>query len=74
MVVLLAGTHECLALEAPSDRGVHYLVYKSNQQLHTLRWLNPQEFGPFDHKWKPGKVGEEGADILCTDKDGDLGR
>ncbi len=55
---------------APSDRGVHYLVYRSNQELHTLRWLNPQVFGPFDHKWK--KLAEEGADILCTDKDGDL--
>ena len=45
-------------------------MYKSNQELHTLRWLNPQVFGPFDHRWK--KVAKEGADILCTDKDGDL--
>ena len=57
---------------SPSGDGVHFLVYKQNQELHTLRWLNPQIFGPFDHQWKPGKVGEEGADILCTDKDGDL--
>ena len=57
---------------SPADRGVHYLVYKADQELHTLRWLDPQRFGPFDHQWKPGKVGEEGADILCTDKDGDL--
>ena len=27
--------------ESPSERGVHYLVYKENQELHTLRWLNP---------------------------------
>ena len=58
---------------SPSDRGVHYLVYKSNQELHTLRWLNPETFGPFDHKWNvPGAKDTEGADILCTDEDGDL--
>ena len=61
---------------SPSDRGVHYLVYKAEkEELHTLRWLNPEVFGPFDHKWKvPGdaKTDAEGADILCTDDDGDL--
>ncbi len=56
--------------ESPSERGVHYLVYKENQELHTLRWLNPDVFGPFDHKWKVEDV--EGADILCTNEDGDL--
>ena len=30
-------------------------------------------FGPFDHKWKvPGSADTAGADILCTDEDGDL--
>jgi hypothetical protein len=59
--------------ESPSERGVHYLVYKQNQELHTLRWLNPETFGPFDHKWKvPGSKDTAGADILCTDEDGDL--
>ena len=61
---------------SPSDRGVHYLVYKAeNEELHTLRWLNPEVFGPFDHKWKvPGDkdTAAKGADILCTDDDGDL--
>ena len=71
-----------VALESPSERGVHYLVYKQNQELHTLRWLNPDVFGPFDHVWKPdgtdddgepiSYVGVEGADILCTNDDGDL--
>ena len=62
-----------VALESPSERGVHYLVYKQNQELHTLRWLNPETFGPFDHKWKvPGSKDTAGADILCTDEDGDL--
>ena len=55
---------------SPSDRGVHYLVYKSNQELHTLHWLDPKKFGPFDHIWKVAN--KEGADILCTDEDGDL--
>lgn len=58
---------------SPSQRGVHYLVYKSeNEELHTLSWLNPSTFGPYDHVWKPGKENEEGADILCTDEDGHL--
>ena len=60
---------------SPSDDGVHYLVYKSDQELHTLRWLNPQTYGPFDHKWsEPGSADKDakGADILCTDEDGDL--
>ena len=57
---------------SPSQRGVHYLVYKSaNQELHTLHWLDPETFGPFDHIWKDD-ANEEGADILCTDEDGDL--
>ena len=44
-----------IRIASPSDRGVHFLVYKANQELHTLRWLNPEVFGPFDHKWKvPG--------------------
>ena len=61
---------------SPSDRGVHYLVYKAEkEELHTLRWLNPEHFGPFDHKWEvPGDADTDakGADILCTDDDGDL--
>ena len=56
--------------ESPSDRGVHYLEYKNDGQLHTVRWLNPAIFGPFDHIWKVAN--KEGADILCTNKDGDL--
>ena len=61
---------------SPSDRGVHYLVYKAEkEELHTLRWLNPETYGPFDHKWKVKGGSDkdaEGADILCTDDDGDL--
>ena len=60
---------------SPSDRGVHYLVYLDDEELHTLRWLDPQTFGPFDHKWKVSggpDTDAKGADILCTDEDGDL--
>ena len=59
-----------VAPQSPSDHGTHYLVYKENQENHTLRWLNPEVFGPFDHKWKVAD--KEGADILCTNEDGDL--
>ena len=59
--------------ESPSDRGTHYLVYKENQEQHTLRWLNPEVFGPFDHVWKDKtRADAAGADLLCTDEDGDL--
>ena len=60
---------------SPSDQGVHYLVYKDDGQLHTLRWLGPDTYGPFDHTWKnsPDEDGDNaGADILCTNKEGDL--
>ena len=60
---------------SPSGDGVHYLVYKQDQELHTLSWLNPEIFGPFDHTWEvSGSATEDakGADILCTDEDGDL--
>ena len=43
---------------SPADRGVHYLVYKDDQELHTLRWLNPKRFGPFDHVFKVGPEGD----------------
>ncbi len=62
-------------LDSPADRGVHYLVYKDDQELHTLRWLNPKTYGPFDHVWdnSPSEDGDDaGADILCTNLDGDL--
>ena len=64
-----------MTLASPSDQGVHYLVYKDDGQLHTLRWLGPDLFGPFDHTWKnsPDVDGDDaGADILCTNRDGDL--
>ena len=51
------------------------LCTKANQELHTLRWLNPEVFGPFDHKWNvrgDKDTDAKGADILCTDEDGDL--
>jgi hypothetical protein len=64
----IAGDH--MTEESPSDQGVHYLVYKADGQLHTFSWLNPAIYGPFDHTWKdPNK---KGADILCTNDDGDL--
>ena len=72
------GSHSMMMTKSdssPSDRGVHFLVYKDDEELHTLRWLDPQTFGPFDHKWKEegdADTAAKGADILCTDKDGDL--
>ena len=60
---------------SPSGSGVHFLVYKENQELHTLHWLDPARFGPFDHTWKDrgsASKAAKGADILCTDEDGDL--
>ena len=61
--------------ESPSGDGVHYLVYKQDQEAHTLSWLNPKIYGPFDHIWEvsgSATVDAKGADILCSDEDGDL--
>ena len=66
----ITGDH--MTEDSPSDQGVHYLVYKDDGPLHTFRWLNPAIYGPFDHTWKDGKIGDKGADILCTNDDGDL--
>ncbi len=69
---------------SPSGDGVHFLVYKPDQELHRLYWLNPEFFGPYDHEWnyvdhdsnsatdKVPAVGVEGADILCVKSDGEL--
>ncbi len=56
----------------PETEGSHYIVYKGDGEHHEFRWLNPAIFGPFDHVWKPGEKGDEGADLLCIQDDGDL--
>ena len=60
---------------SPSDYGVNYLVYKADGELHTLRWLGAETYGPFDHIWLVNydtKANTKGADILCSNEDGDL--
>ncbi len=57
-----------------THRGTHFLVYLQDQDLHLFNWLNPSWFGPFDHEWKRSKEGKEGADILCMEDDGSVGR
>ena len=59
-------------IDDPETEGSHYIVYKGDGEHHEFRWLNPAIFGPFDHVWKPGKVSEEGADLLCMQDNGDL--
>ena len=51
---------------SPANRGVHYLVYESDQALHTLRWLNPKLYGPFDHRWKTSESGNGTAAVGNT--------
>lgn len=51
---------------SPANRGVHYLVYRANQELHTLRWLNPKLYGPFDHRWKTAKAAYGTAAVGTT--------
>lgn len=59
-------------IDDPDTQGSHYIVYKGDGEHHEFRWLNPAVFGPFDHVWKPGEKGDEGADLLCTQKNNDL--
>lgn len=59
-------------IDDPETEGSHYIVYKGDGEHHEFRWLNPAIFGPFDHVWKPGEKGDEGADLLCTQENGDL--
>ena len=62
-----------LASPSPANRGVHYLVYRANQELHTLRWLNPKLYGPFDHRWKKSASGNGTDGVSGFSVDPDVG-
>lgn len=53
-------------------QGAHYAFYDARDESgqHYFRWLNPGDFGPFDHilDTKDNKQ----ADMLSLDKDGDV--
>ena len=59
-----------VGLEDDDYKGAHFSLYGAADEAgqHYFRWLNPADYGPFDH----GPVGDKQADMLSLDKDGDV--
>ena len=59
-------------------KGVHFALYgvEGEAGQHYFRWLNPGDYGPFDHlldmDHSPARDAGEQADMLSFDKDGDV--
>ena len=53
-------------------RGTHFALYTAKEEAgqHYFRWLNPGDYGPFDHVLD--KKDNKQADMLSLDKDGDV--
>ena len=54
-------------------KGVHFALYGAANEAgqHYFRWLNPADYGPFDHILDKSKDMKQ-ADMLSLDKDGDV--
>ena len=59
-------------LQDDDYKGAHFSLYGAEQEdgQHYFRWLNPGDYGPFDHVLDKAK-GEQ-ADMLSFDKDGEV--
>ena len=59
-------------------KGVHFALYgvEGEAGQHYFRWLNPGDYGPFDHlldmDHSPARDAGEQADMLSFDEDGDV--
>ena len=53
-------------------QGAHFALYDATMEAgqHYFRWLNPGDYGPFDHVLD--KADGKQADMLSLDKDGDV--
>ncbi|MYD90502.1 MAG: fibronectin type III domain-containing protein [Caldilineaceae bacterium SB0662_bin_9] len=54
-------------------KGAHFSLYGAENEAgqHYFRWLNPADYGPFDHTILDNEDSNE-ADMLSLDKDGDV--
>ena len=61
-----------VALEDKDYQGAHFAFYDAESEAgqHYFRWLNPADYGPFDHVLD--KTDGKQADMLSLDKDGDV--
>ncbi len=61
-----------VGLEDTEFQGAHFGFYDADNEAgqHYFRWLNPAEYGPFDHI-RDAKDGKQ-ADMLSFDKDGNV--
>ena len=63
-------------LEDDDFKGAHFGLYGARGEAgqHYFRWLNPGDYGPFDHllDTDAGRDSGKQADMLSLDKDGDV--
>ena len=61
-------------LEDEDFQGAHFAFYDAENEAdqHYFRWLNPSDYGPFDHVLDVGDDPNDQADMLSLDDDGDV--
>ena len=61
-------------LEDEDYQGAHFAFYDARNEAdqHYFRWLNPSDYGPFDHVLDVGDDPNDQADMLSLDDDGDV--
>ena len=71
-----ANTWWTVNLEDDDFKGAHFGLYgaRGESGQHYFRWLNPGDYGPFDHLLDTDASRDSGkqADMLSLDKDGDV--
>ncbi len=63
-----------VGLEDDDFKGAHFALYGAENEAgqHYFRWLNPADYGPFDHTIIVDGDDMHEADMLSLDKDGDV--
>ena len=66
-------TWRLIDLQDDDYKGTHFALYgaRDEDNQHYFRWLNPGDYGPFDHILDKSKDMKQ-ADMLSMDKDGDV--
>ncbi len=67
------GTWASVGLTDPDFQGSHFAIHDASNEAgqHYFRWLNPGDYGPFDHVLDESSDRKQ-ADMLSLDKDGEV--
>ena len=65
---------DMVGLEDDDFKGTHFALYGAVNEAdqHYFRWLNPADYGPFDHTIIVDGDDEHEVDMLSLDEDGDV--